>query len=139
MPTTNTVTSDVFIHRHCMQELLHAAITNTHNPCYGLLSGSGNIVKNYFPVTKKLSPPDTVSASAEHLPLLSGIYLTTDSSGRVSHQMMSKAHSACLQWHQREPDYYLILCLDHKGRIDARMYSDMQLNSPITLRMQEDD
>jgi len=139
MPTTETPTSDVFIHRHCMQYLLHEAISNANNQCYGLLTGSGNIVTNCLPVTKKLISPHSTSLSTEQKHALFGVYLATDSKGSVNQQTMTTIHAACLQQHQHKPDYYLILYLDHKGRIDARMYSDMQLNSPITLLMQEDN
>jgi len=117
-----------------MQHLLHEAINQEHNHCYGLLTGSGNIVKSCLPVTKKLQSANTL------IPKNSlGIYLATDNNGIIEPEIMLHIHQVWQQHHKQAPCYYLILYLDHKGRIDARMYSDCTFKTAITLNMQEDN
>jgi len=137
MPTTNTATSEIFIHRHCMQQLLHEAISNGKKPCGGLLTGSGNIVTNCFSVTQKLAMPSCPTSNIKTAGSLCGVYIATDNNGAVNQTQLTTLQHRCQQLQNKSPDYYLILCLDHKGRIDAFMYSDATCETAITLNMQE--
>ncbi|MDQ6969637.1 MAG: hypothetical protein Q9M16_03920 [Mariprofundus sp.] len=121
-----------------MQQLLHEAITHKPNPCYGLLTGSGNIVKGCLPVTKKIALASTLTTNTGQNPSLLGVYLATDSNGDIDLKLLAKLKAIKPPHQHKTAFYYLILYLDHKGRIDARIYHNEQLNTVITLCMQED-
>jgi len=121
-----------------MQQLLHEAITREQNHCCGLLMGKGNVVTNSLPVTDKLFPATSLASDDDHKEVILGAYLATDVDGQIDLETIAKMAKIAAQFGHQKAFYYLILYLDHKGRIDAYMYADPELNSPVTLSMRED-
>jgi len=124
-----------------MQQLLHEAIENNQKTCCGILTGSGNIVTDNQSVTPTVfaSPdfsPNTTSTSSSNSHLM-GAYIATDKQGSINPDSIKIMHQLHLRQSTESPFYYLILHMDHKGRIDAHMYTDPTLQSPMTLLMCE--
>ena len=137
MPTNNQPTPEAFIHRHCMQRILHEAINNGANQCFGLLTGSGNLITNNFHVTDKLLEGNTITPKTLQKEIVLGAYLATNKQNTVELQSIIRRHALKPENDLKTSYYYLIIHLDHKGRIDAKMYKNRQLNTPVTLNMQE--
>jgi len=127
----------VFILRHCMQQLLHEAINHVQKNCHGTLLGNGNIVTNNQSVTSTLfrSPDPEALTDAKNHPI--GVYLSTNTDGEITPEGIEFMRKAQQQYCQNACFYYLILHVNHKGRIDAYIYTDIELQSSITLVMQE--
>jgi len=129
-------THTMSIYRHCMQELLHEAINNAATNCVGILTGNGNIITNKQAVTHKgFARLISDHASTPNSSIL-GAYTATDRHGNI-HPDSIQNFKTLQQQHPLAPFYYLILHMDHKGRIDAHMYDDIERQQPITLLMQE--
>jgi len=138
MPTNTASTQEVFIHRHCMQRMLHEAISNSQKTCHGLLTGGGNIITNNIHVTDKLFPSNDPVAKALQNDAITGHYFTTNKRDNSIHKAIAEMQSLAQYIGQQNPLYYLIIYLDHDGRVDALMYADPALSIPVTLNMKED-
>ncbi|MBL4775843.1 MAG: hypothetical protein JKY87_07315 [Mariprofundus sp.] len=137
MPTFHQPEQEVFIHRHCMQQLLHEAINHKQNKCHGLLTGSGNVITNRLSVTNKPLSAITFSQQYNEKEVIIGTYLATKQRHKKAIEDTLKQLTLKSKQTHNTPFYYLILYLDHKGRIDAHLYADPELNNPITLNMRE--
>jgi len=136
---------DVSIRRHCMQLLLHDAISSLsgeQDACQGLLAGGGNMIKKNLAVTKNppLRQPAYASfcadASANEARI--GVYFSTSAACPCSPNRLNTLIEMVQQHCGHPPDYYLRLELSHKGRVDARLFADAACSNSITLNMQED-
>ncbi|MDQ6992287.1 MAG: hypothetical protein Q9M31_02340 [Mariprofundus sp.] len=133
----------LFIRRHCMQELIHAAITNNnHVASAGFLIKAGNILETQANVTQKQLRSDTDTINfirqqqlqySKNGQTICGIYHHNHTDQRQIDHISTLYHAALAQ----EPSYYLLLEGDHLGRIDALLYSDRDHTSAITLTMVE--
>jgi len=138
-------TQEVFIRRHCMQQLLHDAISclsSEQDYCQGLLAGGGNMIKKNLTVTKyPLLNQQTCdyffADSSDNDPMI-GIYLSTNAASAISPDRLSSLTELVQKYYGHPPDFYLRLELSHKGRVDARLFADAECTSSITLNMQED-
>jgi len=138
-------TQEVFIHRHCMQQLLHDAISclsSEQDDCQGLLAGGGNMIKKNLAVTKKPSLSQQAYASfcadfADNEAKV-GVYFSTRIAYTSSPERLNNLIDAVQTHYGHRPDYYLRLELSHKGRADARLFADAECTRSITLNMQED-
>jgi len=139
MSTHQQPTHEMFIHRHCMQKLIHEAITHEKNQCHGLLIGIGNVITNSHSVTDKLFPTTISSLANNKKEMLLGAYLVSKQRHGTGIKNIVQSLALKPKNTQEGPYFYLILYLDHKGRVDAQLYADPELNSPITLNMQENN
>ncbi len=137
MPTNIQPTPEAFIHRHCMQRILHEAINNGANQCFGLLAGSGNLITNNFHVTEKLLSSNTIAPNSLYKETVLGAYIATDKQNISELKSLINRHALRPENGLHTTYYYLIIHLDHKGRVDAKMYKNMELHTPVTLNMQE--
>jgi len=138
MQTNQPLPQQLFIQRHCLQQLLHEAISDEQNPCHGLLSGRGNIITRSMSVTNKVFHTPALVADGVQEGVILGAYVTTDKHGVVDAKAIANMRALSPDYVSCRPYYFLVLYLDHKGRIDARAYADAELQAPITLNMQED-
>jgi len=137
MQTDTSPNQHVFIHRHCMQQLIHKAITSNQKQCFGWLTGSGNIITNSIHVTDKLFPCNTSTPTAHQKEVVSGAYFVTDKRNNVAQKKLTEMNLIMVENGLPALQYYLILYLDHNGRIDAHMSADSALQSPVILNMKE--
>jgi len=144
MQSTSPVQKTLSVKRHCMQELLHQALTSPHT--IGLLAGRGSIIEAIFPVTKSMLISESICNSAElQLPQLEtnaltliGIYQATDSDGNINPEQTFQLSSYFEKLSGTVACCYLLLELGTEGRLDALMFSDQKHSIPIPLDMQED-
>ncbi len=138
-------TQEVFIRRHCMQQLLHDAISclsSEQDTCQGLLAGGGNMIKESLAVTKKTqlnqqACASSLADSADNHAMI-GVYLSTNASCACNPERLNKLIELVQNRYGRPPDFYLRLELSHKGRVDARLFTDAAFKKNIALNMQED-
>lgn len=139
MNPTTTSGESLFIQRHCMQNLLRAALDAAPKPCAGLLVGGGNMIESSSPVTNfvnnshvDLPHPD----DSDSHPL--GIYLSTGSNETADQELLSQLGNSFEKSVGTPPTYCLILDLGHEGRIDASLFEGLQLSKSVTLEMLEE-
>jgi len=138
MPTQNASTQEVFIHRHCVQHLIHEAIASPQKTCTGLLTGGGNIITNNIPVTDKLCYGNDYVAKSLQRDTILGHYFVTNKRDTSVLLAITEMQTMVQSRDQQNPLYYLIIYMDHDGRVDALMYADPALSTPVTLNMKED-
>jgi len=128
---------EAFIHRHCMQKLLHEAISREKKHCCGLLAGRGNIVTSSISVTDKLFATAVSASDDSREEVILGAYLATDADGQIDLKSLAKMKEVAFQDEHQAVFFCLVLYLGHKGRVDAHMYTDLELNVSVPLNMQE--
>jgi len=69
---------------------------------------------------------------------ITGIYLSTSTACAINPDRVRSLIDLVQKHHGQAPDFYLLLELSHKGRVDARLFTDAELTMPMTLNMQED-
>ncbi|MDQ6981976.1 MAG: hypothetical protein Q9M08_03065 [Mariprofundus sp.] len=121
-----------------MQPLLHDAISGGQHCCQGLLAGSGNMIEKNLAVTQTSHSGGHSTEDFLNFSPFSGIYISTcgtctDDSSRI-HNLVKLVQ----KYHHNLPVCYLLLELSHKGRVDARLFADAELGTPIPLDLQED-
>ena len=121
-----------------MQRVLHEAISSPQKTCQGLLTGSGNIITNNIHVTDKLFPGNNPAPKAAQNETITGHYFATDKRDTSAHKAITEMQLILQSTGQQSPFYYLIIYMDHDGRVDALMYADPALTIPVTLNMKED-
>jgi len=125
------------IKRHCMQQLLHHALTSPHTS--GLLAGRKSTIEAIFPVTEnmfRISESDQPDIGP--LTLL-GIYQATDDAGNISPEQTNQLSGYFRKHCGKMPGCHLLLALGTEGRLDALMFADPEHSIPIPLDMQEDE
>ena len=134
MQANNKPDQVVFIHRHCMQQLLHTAIACDADHNFGFLAGSGNVVKNSMIVTEKM-----LSDAAElSEPGVLGVYQCSNHKEKSACGISAQLKEMFVRVQGREPDFYMLIELQHKGRVDVHLFADAELRQPLVLEMQED-
>ncbi len=121
-----------------MQRLLHEAISSPQKTCHGLLAGSGNIITNNIHVTDKLCPGNNPAPKTPQSDTITGLYFATDKRDVSAQNAITEMQFFLQNIKQQDPCYYLIIYMDHDGRVDALMYADSALTIPVTLNMKED-
>jgi len=139
---------EISIHRHCMQQLLHDAIScsviekEKQDYCQGLLAGGGNMIKKNLDVTGNTRLSQDASAdffaNASDNGPITGVYLSTNATCIFKPDRFRGLIDLVQKHHGQSPDFYLLLELSHKGRVDALLFADAALTTPMTLNMQED-
>jgi len=138
-------TREISIRRHCMQQLLHDAISclsTEQDYCQGLLAGGGNMIKKNLAVTQNSfsgshSGVNFFSRAPDNDAIF-GIYFSANGANPVSPERIQGLIDLVLEGYGHPPDCYLLLELGHKGRVDARLFSDAALTVTMPLNMQED-
>ncbi|ATX81186.1 hypothetical protein Ga0123462_0311 [Mariprofundus ferrinatatus] len=130
---------EIYIQRHCMQNLLHEALISDPKPCSGLLAGGGNMIDTAIPVTNfvnigNVDMPHPMLAGHP----LTGIYLSVHPGQQPDRIQIEKLAKFCESQYGIAPHYCLILDLGQHGRIDATLYSDLALTKTRSLEMLED-
>ncbi len=126
------------IQRHCMQELLHDAISGRQPCCQGLLAGGGNMIEKRLAVTETSHNADHSIADFLGPHPFAGIYISTGEACDADSERIRKLTELVQKIHAQPPACYLLLELGHKGRVDARLFADAELSIPIPLDLQED-
>lgn len=105
--------------------------------CHGLLSGSGNMLTEVLPVTKKSLQEEfrAVDLSAASL---FGFYIATTSRSAVDLLQVRALAEVVERITGRTPACYMLLELGHKGRVDVTLYADARCSMPIPLQLHED-
>jgi len=137
MQTDISPNQHVFIQRHCMQQLLHEAINNNQKQCCGWLTGNGNIITNNIHVTDKLFSSNIFTPSLFQKEGILGTYFATDKRGNITQNSIMEMNLAMANNGLPQQQHFLVLYLDHNGRIDALMFADPALQNPVTLIMKE--
>ncbi|ATX80519.1 hypothetical protein Ga0123461_2113 [Mariprofundus aestuarium] len=133
-----TPEQELFIQRHCMQQLLHEALISDPDSCSGLLAGAGNMIESAIPVTEFVNSDTVELTHSDNVgPKLIGIYLSASQSEQPNPQLISKLSSLYETRTGAAPGCCLVLDLGHLGRIDALLYSDTGLTQPQPLEMLE--
>jgi len=127
MQIATAPTQELSIHRHCIQQLIHESLIFDQSNCHGFLSGSGVLIESSNRTTQPADPSS-----------LMGVYQKTDEHGLVDHKQTAWLQQQFAKTTARQPDFYLILQCGHKGRTDALLFSDIELNHPLELDMLED-
>jgi len=131
---------EISIQRHCMQQLLHDAIsTLSHEQdcCQGLLAGR-NMIEKSLSVTSCAHPDEgRIKRFSTAQPLI-GIYLVTDAASQIDHGKVHALVELAKRYDGHAPGCYLLLELGHKGRVDARLFSDAEFTAAIPLNLKED-
>lgn len=129
---------ELFIQRHCMQQLLHEALTSDPNSCCGLLAGDGNMIESAIPVTEFVNSGTVELTHSDNASLkLMGIYLSSSQNEQPDPLLISRLSSLYESRTGAAPGCCLVLDLGHLGRIDALLYSDTGLTQPQPLEMLE--
>jgi len=138
MQNNHLPTQQLSIRRHCVQQLLHDAISGGQNYCQGLLAGDGNMIENHLAVTKTSHSGDPSIADFFNLHPFFGIYISTDETCASDFSRIHHLVEMAQKYHNTPPLCYLLLELSHKGRVDARLFTDAEFKTPIALDLQED-
>ena len=131
--------TEIFIQRHCMQQLLHQALVSDPKPCCGLLAGGANMIESALPVTNFVnSDVDKLTHGTDSDHHSRGIYLSSGPDSPPDVQLIDALSRLCESQLGGAPDYCLLLDLGHQGRMDALLFSDQALTQPQPLNMLEE-
>ena len=123
----------VFIQRHCLQQLIHQAISAAPKRCHGLLTGRGNIIESHEVVTQNFDPARLSNHSSDAL----GFYLCGGPDDKVDPHEAQQLHDLFVQTQGKSPAWVLLLETGQKGRVDAQLYTDTQCQTALTLELIE--
>ncbi len=100
------------------------------------------MLKNHLAVTENpLSEQHAdlnLSTAASGHNAICGIYCSIFAPDVIDHDRIRSLSKLVQQYYGHPPDCYLLIELGHKGRVDARLFADEALSSPMPLNMQED-
>ena len=100
------------------------------------------MLKNQLAVTKKslLETHAGVNflAAASGPDAICGIYCSIIAPDVIDHDRIRSLSKLVQQYYGHPPDCYLLIELGHKGRVEARLFADKALTSPMPLNMLED-
>ncbi len=100
------------------------------------------MLKKHLAVTKNplLEPHAGLNflADASGHDAICGIYCSIIAPDVIDHDRIRSLSKLVQQHYGHQPDCYLLIELGHKGRVDARLFTDEALTSPMPLNMQED-
>jgi len=146
-----TASPSFSITRHCIQQLLHAAMQtdaqSPSRPCSGILTGADHTLNRMLviPLNSMSGNPAESETFLKHLQEfvepeqpLSACFTTSRGNPDASR---AQQESLC-QWLEAQqfpaPDLYAVLEMTHKGRLEIHCFGDALHQYEIPLTMHED-